>query len=63
MARLGRNRLKGANGVAMHAVLCGANYNIRLVINKLRPYFLMSRFVEKWDCSDGMDVSPKGADA
>jgi IS5 family transposase len=33
---LGRNWLKGALGDAMHAVLCGAGHNIRLIINKLK---------------------------
>ncbi len=33
--KLGRNWLKGALGDAMHAVLCGAGHNIRLIINKL----------------------------
>jgi IS5 family transposase len=34
--RLGRNPLKGALGDALHAVLCGAGHNIRLLIAKLR---------------------------
>jgi IS5 family transposase len=34
--KLGRNWLKGALGDAMHAVLCGAGHNIRLIINKLK---------------------------
>ena len=34
--RLGRNPLKGALGDAMHAVLCGAGHNIRLLLRKLR---------------------------
>ena len=33
--RLGRNLLKGALGDALHAVLCGAGHNIRLMLNKL----------------------------
>jgi IS5 family transposase len=32
----GRNWLKGPIGDAMHAVLCGAGHNIRLIINKLK---------------------------
>jgi len=34
--RLARNPLKGALGDALHAVLCGAGHNIRLIISKLR---------------------------
>jgi IS5 family transposase len=34
--RLARNPLKGALGDALHAVLCGAGHNIRLLLKKLR---------------------------
>ena len=34
--RLARNPLKGALGDAIHAVLCGAGHNLRLIITKLR---------------------------
>ncbi len=34
--RLGRHQLKGALGDAMHAVMCGAGHNIRMVLAKLR---------------------------
>ena len=34
--RLGRNPLKGALEDALHAVLCGAGHNIRLLLKKLR---------------------------
>lgn len=34
--RLARNPLKGANGDAPHAVLCGAGHNLRLILAKLR---------------------------
>jgi IS5 family transposase len=34
--KLDRNWLKGALGDALNAVPCGAGYNIRLIINKLR---------------------------
>ena len=33
--RLSRNPLKGTLGDALHAVLCGAGHNIRLMLNKL----------------------------
>jgi len=36
--RLGRNPLKGALGDALHAVLCGAGHNIRLLLRKLRLF-------------------------
>lgn len=34
--RLGRNPLKGAVGDVLHAVMCGAGHNIRLLLKKLR---------------------------
>ena len=34
--RLDRCPLKGAFGDALHAVLCGAGHNLRLIINKLK---------------------------
>jgi transposase, IS5 family len=37
--RLGRNPLKGALGDALHAVLCGAGHNIRLLLKRLRLLF------------------------
>ena len=37
--RLGHNPLKGALGDALHAVLCGAGHNIRLLLRKLRLLF------------------------
>ena len=36
--RLGRNPLKGQLGDAMHAVLCGAGHNLRLILAALRLY-------------------------
>ena len=33
--RLARNPLKGTLGDALHAVLCGAGHNIRLMLKKL----------------------------
>ena len=38
--RLGRNPLKGALGDALHAVLCGAGHNIRLLLKKLVLLFV-----------------------
>jgi IS5 family transposase len=34
--KLDRNWLKGALGDAMHAVLCGASHNLRMILRKLR---------------------------
>jgi hypothetical protein len=34
--KLDRNWLKGALGDAIHAVLCGAEHNLRLINNKLK---------------------------
>lgn len=38
--RLGRNSLKGALGDAMHALLCAAGHNLRLILNHLRDLFV-----------------------
>ena len=43
--RLGRNLLKGALGDALHAVLCGAGHNLRLLIRKLLPFCARIRAV------------------
>ena len=34
--RLARNPLKGALGDALHAVMCGAGHNLRMILAKLR---------------------------
>jgi IS5 family transposase len=42
---LGRNYLKGEMGDALHAILCGAGHNIRLILRRLRifwPHFWQS---------------------
>lgn len=36
--RLGRNPLKGALGDALHAVMCGAGHNLRMLVAALRLY-------------------------
>jgi IS5 family transposase len=43
--RLDRNPLKGALGDALHAVLCGAGHNIRLLLKKLR---LLCAEIRQW---------------
>lgn len=40
--RLGRNPLKGTLGDALHAVMCGAGHNLRLILAALR--LLCARF-------------------
>ena len=37
--RLRRNWLKGSLGDALHAVLCGAGHNLRMILKALRLYF------------------------
>jgi len=36
--RLGRNPLKGALGDELHAVMCGARHDLRLILAALRLY-------------------------
>ena len=43
--KLGRNWLKGALGDAMHAVLCGAGHNLRMILRKLRLFYVFLLFV------------------
>jgi IS5 family transposase len=45
--RLGRNPLKGAIGDALHAVLCGAGHNIRMLLKKLRLLCAQSGLSQK----------------
>ncbi|MFT4266448.1 MAG: IS5/IS1182 family transposase, partial [Xenophilus sp.] len=40
--RLARNPLKGALGDALHAVMCGAGHNLRMILAALR--LLCARF-------------------
>ena len=35
---LARNWLRGALGIAMHAVLCGAGHNLRMILARLRAF-------------------------
>ena len=44
--RLGRNPLKGILGDAIHAVMCGAGHNLRLILAALRLY--CARFRLPW---------------
>jgi len=44
--RLNRNPLKGALGDALHAVLCGAGHNMRMLLRKLRLF--CAQFGVEW---------------
>lgn len=37
--RLRRNWLKGALGDAMHAMLCGAGHNLRMILRAIRLFY------------------------
>jgi len=37
--KLDRNWLEGAPGDAIHAVLCGAGHNLRMILRKLRLFY------------------------
>lgn len=39
--KLGRNWLKGALGDAIHAVLCGSGHNLRMILRKLRLFYVL----------------------
>lgn len=39
--RLDRNWLKGASGDAIHAVLCGAGHNLRMILRRLRLFYVL----------------------
>jgi IS5 family transposase len=40
VGKMGKNWLKGAQGDAIHAILCAAGYNIRLMMRKLRLFYV-----------------------
>lgn len=39
--KLGRNWLKGALGDVLHAILCGAGHNIRLLLRRLLLFYAL----------------------
>jgi IS5 family transposase len=39
--KLDRNWLKGRLGDAIHAILCGAGHNIRLLLRRLRLFYAL----------------------
>jgi len=60
--KLGRNWLKGRIGDAIHAVLCGAGHNIRLLLRRLRRFYasIMAMWLAVWSGYRGQ-ISPLGA--
>ncbi|TCK96525.1 IS5 family transposase [Paraburkholderia sp. BL9I2N2] len=54
--KLDRNWLKGALGDAMHAVLCGAGYNLRMILRKLRLLcaFVLAALINRRIAADVM---------
>ncbi len=53
---LGRNYLKGELGDALHAILCGAGHNIRLILRQLR-IFLPSFWKALWRFWQGQSAA------
>lgn len=49
--KLGRNWLKGQIGDAIHAVLCGAGHNIRLLLRRLRRFYAWIRAMYLVPCA------------
>lgn len=39
--KLDRNWLNGSLGDAIHAVLCGAGHNLRMILRKLRVFYAL----------------------
>jgi len=58
--RLDRNWLKGALGDAMHAVLCGAGHNLRMILRKLRFFyaFMLSLFTNPPRSRVKLEIEP-----
>jgi len=48
--KLGRNWLKGSLGDAIHAVLCGAGHNLRMILRKLRLFYALILVVLFYRC-------------
>ncbi len=46
--KLGRNWLKFALGDALHAILCGAGHNIRLLLRQLRRFYTFIFMLLLW---------------
>jgi IS5 family transposase len=43
--KLGKNWLKGTLGDAVHALLCGAGHNIRMILRKLRLFWVLLLYI------------------
>ena len=56
--RLGRNWLKGALGDALHAVLCGAGHNVRLLLRALRRF--CAQHIAWLLAAMGLTIAPLG---
>ncbi len=56
--RLGRNWLKGALGDALHAVLCGAGHNVRLLLRALRLF--CAQHIAWLLAAMGLTIAPLG---
>ncbi|CAJ0807466.1 IS5 family transposase ISRso9 [Ralstonia psammae] len=52
--KLDRNWLKGALGDAMHAVLCGAGHNLRMILRELRLLYALVLVVLLSRCGSAM---------
>jgi IS5 family transposase len=55
--RLGRNPLKGALGDALHAVMCGAGHNLRMILAALR--LLCARFGLSMQAINAAVIAPQ----
>lgn len=62
---LGKNRLKGAEGDALHALLCGAGHNLRMILRHLRVLYcaLLSLIVMAITAVTGMAMAASPLDA
>ena len=54
--RMDRNWLRGPEGDAMHALLCGAGQNLRLILRKLR--LLFAWIFSTWLCVERAQRPP-----
>ncbi len=55
--KLDRNWLKGALGDAMHAVLCGAGHNLRMILRKLRRLYALAPVALFKRCDQAMSMA------
>jgi len=62
--RLGRNWLQGVAGDAIHAVLCGAGHNLRMILRAIRLFCgLLIAALANWiaeNSSTGFEIQPLG---